>query len=549
MVIRKGKLRHEFLLVRSIVKKRIGDPMVGHALVFEPRGLSKGRGGWEVFQGVIDVAPLLRTEGAKGIAIQSFCFDGALFSCLRRRLLGRAEVYYSQVADLGERSEEFWAIDWTLVLRCASHAGSLAVQWGLKVKPISIDQTADDIHIGMSSLIYGRSAIHDKIEAFVAQRLQFCDGRTGSGDEIRAWWTHVGASTDMNLFVSTDLRWDGEVSEAEKQVLGIACVSAYVGEQFVLDLFSDDRLLKVAREYWDNLMDEVYYVVKVLPAYCFVRLLQVFGLDLDFGIFRDRVIRSVHASLAYLHMSVFDQLDRYPLVMCKGDMEQHIGRLREMDYDDVCKLDVLTRKLWWLAQNGFNIRRFKEGLGMMSEAAFTTNSVEQNHRHGAMLTKLHALYEEDILRNHCLVMQAKHLVGLSAQERAKARLQAKLEKLLSRKPSMAHGFLAFKTSAEGEHMIGDDAGADNDERCPLARTRARTKQFASAWRALPPERRAAHEAFARARAASMQHRIEEEAADIREALSWSDRREAKSLTRSGCLPSAQLHTRVAPNKK
>ena len=68
-----GKFRHEYLLVRSIVKKRVSDDMVGYAMWFEPRGLSKGRTGWEVLQGIIDVAPLLRCEGAKGIVIQSFC--------------------------------------------------------------------------------------------------------------------------------------------------------------------------------------------------------------------------------------------------------------------------------------------------------------------------------------------------------------------------------------------------------------------------------------------------------------------------------------------
>ena len=152
LVARRGKYRHEYLLVRSIVKKRVNDDMVGYAMCFEPRGLSKGRTGWEVLRGIIDVAPLLRCEGAKGIVIQSFCFDGALYSCLKRRLLGRAGLFYSQGSDFGVQQEEYWAKDWTVVLRCASHAGSLAVQWGLKVKSINVDDCADEIHIGMSCL-------------------------------------------------------------------------------------------------------------------------------------------------------------------------------------------------------------------------------------------------------------------------------------------------------------------------------------------------------------------------------------------------------------
>lgn len=132
-------------------------------------------------------------------------------------------------------------------------------------------------------------------------------------------------------------------------------------------------------------------------------------------------------------------------------------------------------------------------------------------------------------------MQAKRLVELSAQERAKARLHVRLEKLGRRKPENAHGLLAFKISAEGAHLIAHDAGIDNGERCPLARTRARTTHVAAAWQVLPPERRVAHEAFARARSAAMRGRIEDEAADIRDEIAWSDRRGAQELAAIGLL--------------
>ena len=148
-VIRKGKWRLEYLLVRGIVKKKVGDRMLGHALVYEPRGLSKGRTGWEVFQGISDVAMLLRGDGATGVVIHTFCFDGALFSCLRRYLLARSEQQYGEDGDdYGDRHDEFWAMDWTVAVRCASHAGSLAVQWGLRVQPLNLNDRADNIHIG-----------------------------------------------------------------------------------------------------------------------------------------------------------------------------------------------------------------------------------------------------------------------------------------------------------------------------------------------------------------------------------------------------------------
>eukprot|EP00969_Alexandrium_andersonii_P356556 15446789-Alexandrium_andersonii.AAC.1 len=77
-------------------------------------------------------------------------------------------------------------------------------------------------------------------------------------------------------------------------------------------------------------MDEVHYVVRVLPRYCFARVLTTLGLELDLHDFRDMVVRSVHASLAYMHMHVFDQLGRYPLRMCRGDLDHNIRQLAEM---------------------------------------------------------------------------------------------------------------------------------------------------------------------------------------------------------------------------
>ena len=39
------------------------------------------------------------------------------------------------------------------------------------------------------------------------------------------------------------------IGEREKDIIAVACFSAYIGEQFILDLFSDDRLLRWSDEY------------------------------------------------------------------------------------------------------------------------------------------------------------------------------------------------------------------------------------------------------------------------------------------------------------
>jgi hypothetical protein len=245
------------------------------------------------------------------------------------------------------------------------------------------------------------------------------------------------------------------------------------------------------------------------------------------------VLRSLHASLAYLHMSTFDQLERLPLKVCKGDLGLHIAELASLDQDAADRLDVFSRKLWWLAQDGFSLSQFEEGIALLREAAFTTNTVEQNHRHAAMLTKLHSLYEEDTLRYHSLLAQARDLVGLSRHEQLKARLQARLSKLLDKQPENAHGFLEFKRSSEAALLIDEDADSGDDDGSPLARTQARTRKFAAAWRTLAPQRRAAMEALARARSVLEKERIRQGSNEIMDALSLSECREQQERRYSG----------------
>ena len=95
------------------------------------------------------------------------------------------------------------------------------------------------------------------------------------------------------------------IGEQERGIIAVACFSAYIGEQFILDLFSDGRLLRCPDEYWSNLMDEVQYIVRVLPKCCFTRVLNTLGLNTDYDVFRDfgyAVIVRLPRLLAHEHI-------------------------------------------------------------------------------------------------------------------------------------------------------------------------------------------------------------------------------------------------------
>ena len=150
-----------------------------------------------------------------------------------------------------------------------------------------------------------------------------------------------------------------------------------------------------------------------------------------------------------------------------------------------------------------------------------------------MLTKLHSLYEEDTLRAHCLLSQARQIVGLSASERLKARVRARQSRLLAKKPEKQSGFVEFKKSPAAGRLLDDPARSADDDLAGLARHRADTRILGAAWRALPMDRRAAMTSLARARAKEAKERIEEAVREIGDSIDLIDRRDDQSRRDSG----------------
>ena len=79
-VVRAGKLRHEFLLQRGLIRvyRRDGEVLLAQQ-VFEPVGLAAGRTALHCFTAICSGAPLSRHLGAKGICISAYILMAACF--------------------------------------------------------------------------------------------------------------------------------------------------------------------------------------------------------------------------------------------------------------------------------------------------------------------------------------------------------------------------------------------------------------------------------------------------------------------------------------
>ena len=120
--------------------------------------------------------------------------DGALYSSLKRHMVGRHELFYarSRGFDHGDDHDVLWAPDWTITLKCIAHACSNAVLWGLK--PNRITELSEDVHVSIASLQNGRTALHSKTDMMLVRHLEFRGHRSGSDSDISTFWLFLTSS-------------------------------------------------------------------------------------------------------------------------------------------------------------------------------------------------------------------------------------------------------------------------------------------------------------------------------------------------------------------
>ena len=218
--------------------------------VAEPIGLGAGKSCWHIFQAMCDFVELPRVIGATGISICAYLADGALSGPLRKHMDARHALYYSQEHGFfhGDMHVELRAMDWSVSIKCVAHGCSNSVIWGLH--PLRLVAHRDGVHIGIASLINGRTALHAKVSELLTRHMQFAAVRSGTEAEIRAFWYALQVEPEMvDTLTSLDLRWTGEVLLAhaswELQSNALEVVSGCVMYLLRWVSFSETRWAKV----------------------------------------------------------------------------------------------------------------------------------------------------------------------------------------------------------------------------------------------------------------------------------------------------------------
>jgi hypothetical protein len=247
---RYGFYRIEFLNERSIVKTIAGG-QIAMAMKFNiPRKLA-GRKALNVFTAASEYFPILPSLHTQGISISHYLQDGLFVSSIGRLMDARHRIYHEYAnADQDDDTDDGiprMLLDWTKTERCAAHAGSSAIKWGLD--EFTTKQLLEDVHVVMGSLGQGNEHLHAQVDTFVVQSVSW-EARDISSDCIRAFWAALDVEPALlDTFCSINPLWNGkslvcEVTWSEK-LDALATIGMCVRYCLRFMDFSDTRWGKV----------------------------------------------------------------------------------------------------------------------------------------------------------------------------------------------------------------------------------------------------------------------------------------------------------------
>ena len=208
---RSGRHLVEFLMQTCFYKAKnaTGDMEMVITLT-DPKPLTKGKRGWNLFSAACDFLPLLRRRGHKAICVQHMAADRAVFSSLDRHLRGRQSAFYDPQhgPDLGTEAPLLQSTDWMVSNPCAVHDAHNGLQWGLSA--LTDATTLDDLHIVVESIRNTFASLREHIPAFLHQNLRCHEPPQPATDEVRMVWALLGVEPSwIEHIASLNPVWSG----------------------------------------------------------------------------------------------------------------------------------------------------------------------------------------------------------------------------------------------------------------------------------------------------------------------------------------------------
>ena len=216
-VQRQGGVASEFLVERAFVN--VYGPQWEVMVSFlgrDPRPLSSGKSTWHIFGALVQFFPMLeRIRSAPGISIYHFCFDRALLSAMKTKLVQRHALFQAGVADgtvpIAQPGMTVYMpqMSWLVVQGCSLHDAHNALQWGLKAVLEDMQKTTKSLHIVIESLRNSYGLLQLRLPLFLSDSLALDDGADYDSQALYHQWVNLGCDSHIaELLGELHLRWE-----------------------------------------------------------------------------------------------------------------------------------------------------------------------------------------------------------------------------------------------------------------------------------------------------------------------------------------------------
>ena len=172
--VRKGRIKHEFLLERSVYKTiDANDKISGALMLFVPRPMLHGVKCWNIFQASCERAPMLRTWGHRGLVISWYVQDGLHAQGFLRHHFARHRLLYEDAEFEADEDHRFLFSNMDLVLgwECTLHVASRALKWGQM--RLSSEDILKDLHLSIKGLRNASATIRAYVKPFLLRHMRF----------------------------------------------------------------------------------------------------------------------------------------------------------------------------------------------------------------------------------------------------------------------------------------------------------------------------------------------------------------------------------------
>ena len=212
-IFRKTQWRHEFLLQRFIFTLMHSQGVRRGMRLSAPLSLRNGATAFHVYEAYCGHATFgPRKSGHRGVIMDGFCFDGALFKALRRHISASVRLYYMEACETKPGSEDpiLDIKHWTFFIKCWHHSLSNGVIKGLAAI-MRLVKDEDCVFLSNQALVEGGDELRLLIQEFIHVYVDYQATPSGSLEDRVQLWLLLGAKQSMaDMLAYLDIGWDFE---------------------------------------------------------------------------------------------------------------------------------------------------------------------------------------------------------------------------------------------------------------------------------------------------------------------------------------------------